>query len=53
LKDQGVILVKGSIPGHKDAIVYIEKSHIGFRRKAQRKQERLSFIPSNLLRQEV
>jgi large subunit ribosomal protein L3 len=53
LKDKGIILVKGSVPGHKDGIVYIEKSHIAFRKKAQRKQERLSFIPSNLLRQEV
>ncbi len=53
LKDKGIVLVKGSVPGHKDGIVYIEKSHIAFRKKAQRKQSRLSYIPSNILRQEV
>lgn len=53
LKDKGVILVKGSVPGNNDGIVYIEKSHIANRRKASRKQERLAYIHQNILKQEV
>lgn len=53
LKDQGIILVKGSVPGHKNGIVYIEKSKISNRRKALKKKERLSYISQNILKQEV
>ncbi len=53
LKDKGIILVKGSVPGHNDGIVYIEKSHIADRKKIQRKQNRLSGSITNILKQEV
>lgn len=50
LPQYNALIVKGSVPGHKNGLVYIEKSKISSRRKIIRKINRLSYIPKTLLK---
>ena len=53
LKDKGIILVKGSVPGPQKGILLIEKSKIANRKSQRLKLNRLKHIPENLIRSEA
>ncbi len=53
LPDKGVILVKGSVPGHPKGILIVEKSKIANRRSQRLKLNRIKHIPENILRSET
>jgi large subunit ribosomal protein L3 len=48
LPEDGLLLVKGSIPGPNKGIVFVEKSRIAFRKKQKLKQERLKPLVESL-----
>jgi large subunit ribosomal protein L3 len=52
IPEKGVILVKGSVPGWPNGIVYVYHSTINYRKKKQLKTQREKAIVENLLKNE-